>query len=105
MHNIIYDEDDLVLAGWDLGKEREAARAAQRSRENRQRQQRQEMPTTPGAVADQSEVVPMSVREPFGFANPNAHPNFGTEKRRREKTRPETPPSPVGAHIPNSLPD
>ena len=100
---IIYDEDDLVLAGWDLGKEREAARAAQRSRENRQRQQRQESPNISGVVADQSEVVPVSVREPFGFANPNAHPyanpNFGTEKRRREKTRPETPPSPVGVCV------
>jgi hypothetical protein len=96
---IMYDEDDLVLAGWDLGKEREAARAAQRSRESRQRQQRQELPTTSGEVTDQSEVVPVSVREPFGFVNPNANPNFGTEKRRREKTRPETPPSPVGVYV------
>jgi hypothetical protein len=100
---VAYDGDDLVLAGWDLGKEREAARAAQRSREHRQRQQRQEVPDEADVVTNDITVLPDSVREPFAYAhpyaNPYANPNFGTEERRVEKKRENTPPpSPQGVN-------
>ena len=96
---VAYDGDDLVLAGWDLGKEREAARAAQRSREHRQRQQsqqRQESSDESEVASNDITVLPDSVREPFAYAhpyaNPYANPNFGTEERREEKNRENTPP-------------
>ena len=103
---VAYDGDDLVLAGWDLGKEREAARAAQRSREHRQRQQsqqRQESPDESDGATNDITVLPDSVREPFAYAhpyaNPYANPNFGTEERREEKKRENTPPpSPQGVN-------
>ena len=90
---VVYDGDDLVMTGWDLGKEREAARAAQRSREHRQRQQRQEVPDEADVVTNDTTVLPEPVREPFAYAhpyaNPYANPNFSTEERREEKKRRE----------------
>jgi hypothetical protein len=94
---VVPDGDDLMLTGWDHGKEREAARAAQRSRDHRQRHQRQESSDATPPVAEEATVEPSSVREPFANGTPYAHPNSGTEKRREEKTREETPsPSPQG---------
>ena len=103
---VAYDGDDLVLAGWDLGKEREATRAAQRSRVHRQRQQsqqRQESPDESEVASNDITVLPDSVREPFAYAhpyaNPYANPNFGTEERREEKKKEDTPPpSPQGVN-------
>ena len=103
---IAFDGDDLVLTGWDLSKEREAAKAAQRARDSRQRQQRheyQELPDETAADAGATPVLPGRVREPFANATPHADPNFGTEKRRGEKTKEETPPpSPQGVIAGNS---
>ncbi len=100
---IVSDGDDLVLTGWDHGKEREATRAAQRSRDNRQRQQRQESPDESAPTTDDTTDLPGSVREPFANATSNADPNSGTEERRGEKTREETPPpSPQGVDLDNS---
>jgi hypothetical protein len=102
---VAYDGDDLVLAGWDLGKEREAARAAQRSREHRQRQQsqqRQESPDESEVASNDITVLPDTVRVPFANANPYAHPyanpNFGTEESREDQTKEDTPPSPQGVN-------
>ncbi len=99
---VVYDGDDLVLTGWDHGKEREAASAALRARNSRQRQQRQQLLDDEAPTSDEAAELPESVREPFAnatpHATPNADPNFGTEERRGDKTREETPPpSPQGA--------
>lgn len=91
---VVAEGDDLVLTGWDHGKEREATRAAQRSRDNRQRQQRQESSDESAQTTDDPTDLPGSVREPFANATPNADPNFATEERRGDKTREETPPPP-----------
>ncbi len=96
---VVYDGDDLVMTGWDLGKEREAARAAQRSREHRQRQQRQQSPDESEVASNDITVLPDSVREPFAYAHPYANPNFGTDVRREDKTKEDTPPpSPQGVN-------
>jgi hypothetical protein len=94
---VVYDGDDLVLTGWDHGKEREAASAAQRARNSRQRQQRQQLPDNETPAANDTARVPVSVRVPFANATPHADPNSGTEERREDKTRTDTPPpSPQG---------
>ena len=89
---VVYDGDDLVLTGWDHGKEREAASAALRARNSRQRQQRQQLLDEDAQAADDTSDLPASVRGPFANATPHADPNFGTEKRRGEKTREDSPP-------------
>jgi hypothetical protein len=81
-----------------------AARSARppvrRARTSRQRQQRQHLPDEDAPATNDTADVPASVREPFANATPHApphaDPNFGTEKRRGDKTREETPPSPHG---------
>jgi hypothetical protein len=106
-----YDADDLVLIGWDIAKEREAARAAQRARDHRRRQQPSHQPHALHESHESDNLIHHEdniadpVREPYGLQNPYAHPNYVPEKTRRDQTIPEntSPPSPLGV-TENNLP-
>lgn len=106
---LVWDGNDLVVAGWDHAKEREAARAVQRARDHRAQKREADAPdlgdtsvsAAVSSAADPAERTPSvsstqppTVRTPFAYAPPYAEANCATEKRREEKTRGDTPPSP-----------